>query len=94
MTFDLDFKTVLSAVIKVAILLSFCPLAYASQGKIQWQYYLLAVTIVSVIVAYVLTARKKNIENTGIRIMLGGVYFWVATFAQLTVLLLIYAIMN
>lgn len=70
----------------------FSPSAFASNGLIPWHLYLLGITVISVIVALVLTRRKKELENFGIKVLVWGVYFWIVTFIQLTVLSVLYTL--
>lgn len=55
-----------------------------------WHWVLVGVAVVSSIAAYGLVLRKPKLENTGIKILVWGTYFWVLTFAQLMVFALLY----
>lgn len=73
-------------------LLVFSAFAHASSGRIPWHLYLIGMGIISTVIAIIITSRKKNLENTGIRILVWGVYFWIVTFIQLILLSLIYVL--
>lgn len=68
------------------------PLAWASSNKLQWELYLLGITVISAIGAFWLTKRKENLETRLVKILVAGVYFWVITFLQLIVLALLYSL--
>lgn len=70
----------------------FSPIAFASDLKDQWHLYIVGIALVSSLIAFVITYRKKNIESTGIRVMIWGIYFWVVTFIQLMLLSLLYVL--
>ncbi len=73
-------------------LLVFSVFAHAASGRIPWHLYLIGMGIISTIIAIIITSRKKNLENMGIRILVWGVYFWIVTFIQLILLSLIYVL--
>lgn len=82
-----------SLLMLMAILIAiFSPTAFASDIRIQWHLYLLGITLISTLVALLITYRKKNVESTGIRVMIWGIYFWVVTFIQLILLSLLYVL--
>ncbi|XOV79538.1 MAG: hypothetical protein ACFHVJ_00940 [Aestuariibacter sp.] len=70
--------------------LSFSPFAAAANEKIQWQLYMVIITVISAVGAYVVANRKKDYEARAVKILAIGVYFWVFTFAQLGLLSLLY----
>jgi len=70
----------------------FSPIAFASDIRIQWHLYLLGIALISTSLALLITYRKKNVESTGIKIMIWGVYFWAVTFIQLILLSLLYVL--
>lgn len=72
----------------IALMIS--PLAYAASGKIQWEMYLIVVTIISMAGAVWIT-RRKQYEETVVKVLVTGVYFWVLAFAQLGVLAGVYS---
>jgi len=55
-----------------------------------WKTYLFIVMGISLAVASVLSIRNNKAESRMAKLLLTGLYFWVFTFAQLTVLALIY----
>lgn len=74
----------------ITLLLAYSPMALASSNKIQWHLYLIGIAVISSLIAFVITKRKENLENTGIKILVWGVYFWIVTFLQLMLLSLLY----
>jgi hypothetical protein len=77
----------------MAVLLAiFSPFAFASDIRTEWHLYAIGVTLISTLLALFITYRKKNVESTGIKVMIWGIYFWVATFIQLILLSLLYAL--
>jgi hypothetical protein len=74
------------------MLVLFSPFAEAANGKIQWQLYMVAITVISVVGAMVVANRKKDYEAKMIKFFAISVYFWVFTFAQLGILALIYSL--
>ncbi len=72
------------------VLLAYSPIAHAANNKIQWHLYLIGIAVISSLIAFVITKRKQNLENTGIKILVWGVYFWIVTFIQLMLLSLLY----
>jgi hypothetical protein len=82
-----------SLLMLVAILMVlFSPIAFASDIRMYWHLYLFGIALISTLIALFITYRKKNIESTGIRIMIWGIYFWLVTFMQLILLSLLYVL--
>ncbi|TQV74871.1 hypothetical protein FLL45_07885 [Aliikangiella marina] len=66
------------------------PVVLASSQVTPWKSYLFVVMTLSVIAAWVLSSRNKKAESFMGKFLLGGLYFWIFTFAQLMVLSLLY----
>lgn len=66
------------------------PLALAASEKMPWMTYLFIGLTISLVVASILSIRNKSAESLAIKLLLGGVYFWVITFIQLMVFSAIY----
>nr|WP_136252587.1 hypothetical protein [Ningiella ruwaisensis] len=67
-------------------LILFSPSAFAFGNlKWNWHWYLIGISIASSLGAYFFVRRKPNLENTGIKILVWGIYFWVLTFIQLII---------
>lgn len=60
--------------------------------KVPWEWTLVVVALISAIVATIITRRNSKANTLGLKILLGGLYFWVITFAQTIVLALVYQI--
>lgn len=71
------------------ILLCVSPMAFAASPT-PWKTYLFVVMTISLIIASILSIRNKKAESRMAKLLLTGLYFWVFTFAQLTVLSLVY----
>lgn len=71
------------------ILLCVSPMALAASST-PWKTYLFIVMAISLVVASILSLRNKKAESRMAKLLLTGLYFWVFTFAQLTVLSLVY----
>ncbi|TQV87704.1 hypothetical protein [Aliikangiella coralliicola] len=67
------------------------PWAHAAE-ELSWKTYLFSVMGIALIVASFLSFRNPKAESLMAKLLLAGLYFWVLTFAQLTVLALIYYI--
>lgn len=67
---------------------------FAATGTIPWTGYLVIVVTISLLTAFILIKRNKREEETAVKILFGGMYFWAATFIQLTLLSLVYYIDN
>ena len=61
-------------------------------GETPWKMYLGVVMTISLIIASWLGFRSEKAESRLAKLLLTGLYFWVFTFAQLTVLAFIYYI--
>jgi len=68
----------------------FSPVVLAASETTPWKTYLFVVMTISVIAAWILSVRNKKAESFMGKFLLGGLYFWIFTFAQLIVLSLIY----
>ncbi len=77
-----------------SLLLLTSPLALAATGDIPWTGWLLIIVTVSLIAAFILSRRNKSEESLPVKLIFGGMYFWVITFIQLTVLSLVYQLSN
>jgi hypothetical protein len=85
----LKFENAQNLALTMALML-ISPLVLAAPEKTPWTTYFILGTTVSLVVAYVCTIRQKSAESLAVKILLGGLYFWVATFIQLTVVGAIY----
>ena len=61
--------------------------ASASSEKISWITYMFIGIAISLVVATILSIRNKNAESLPVKLLFGGVYFWVVAFIQLMILL-------
>ena len=79
-----------------ALMLGFSTSSNAAFGDIKdsWHIYLLLMTLVSAIGGFYCVKRKQNIQTTGIKILVGGIYFWVIMFTQLIVFALAYQLLT
>ena len=71
-------------------LLAMSPLVHAASDTTPWKTYLFIVMGISLVAASTLSLRNKKAESRMAKLLLTGLYFWVFTFAQLTILALIY----
>jgi len=71
-------------------LMATSPLALAASEKTPWTTYLIIGVTISLVVASIFSIRNKNAEGMMVKLLLGGLYFWVVTFIQLTLLGVIY----
>ena len=67
--------------------------AFAANRDIQWELFLLGITVISMLGAIWITGRNKDYETRAMRVLAAGVYFWAFTFLQFIVLALIYTVM-
>lgn len=67
----------------------FSPWALAAE-LVPWKSYLALVMGIAAVAAYFLSKRNQKAEGRAAKIILGGLYFWVITFAELIVLALLY----
>lgn len=79
-----------SKIVLVNVLMVISPLVLAATDKTPWTAYLFIGVTISLVVATVLSVRNKSAEGLAVKLLLGGLYFWVVTFIQLTVLGVIY----
>lgn len=61
------------------------PTVLAATEKTPWTTYFIIGMAISTIAATILSMRNKNAQGIGVKIMFGGVYFWIVSFAQLIV---------
>ncbi|WP_338294372.1 hypothetical protein [Planctobacterium marinum] len=73
----------------LALISCFSPVALASSNKIQWELYLIAISVISIAGAWWITS-KKSYESPSIKFLVASVYFWIFTFFQTIVWALIY----
>ncbi len=72
------------------ILFLFCLSPYAhAANMVPWKTYLFVVLGIALIAGSILSARNKKAEGRVAKIVMAGVYFWLSTFAELTVLAVI-----
>ncbi len=57
---------------------------------ISWKSYLGGVMLIALVIATFLSLRNEKAESRMAKIILAGLYFWVITFAELTILAVIY----
>ncbi len=86
-------KVPLAKIILVIFLLMISPWAQAAE-LIAWKSYLVSIMVIAAIGGYTLSMRNKKAEGRMAKIILGGLYFWVITFAELIVLATIYHFTN
>ena len=67
---------------------------FAATGTIPWTGWLLIITSISLVAAFILSKRNKSEEAIAVKLIFGGMYFWVATFIQLIMLSLVYQLSN
>lgn len=82
-------KNFLKIVLASALMVT-SPLALAASEKTPWMTYLFIGLTISLVVASILSFRNKSAEGLMVKLLLGGLYFWVVTFIQLTVFGAIY----
>lgn len=73
-----------------ALLLAISPVVYAGEDTVPWTVYLVFGVTISLVGAIVLSKRNKAAESIGLKVMLGGLYFWGIAFIQLILLAVIY----
>lgn len=66
------------------------PLVLAASEKLPWKTYLFIGVTVSLVMATILSVRNKRAEGFALKLLFGGLYFWVVGFIQLTVFSAIY----
>lgn len=83
------------AVFLVVLLLLLVPSdALANARRFDWVPWLIGVTISSAVLAWIWAKRTKMLDNIHLRIVGFSVYFWILAFAQVGVLMVIYALMK
>ena len=82
--------TYIDRLVLTHVLMLMSPLVFASTDKIPWTVYLFSIVAISLVVAFILSKGNKTAEGLAVKIFLGGLYFWLITFVQLTVLAVIY----
>ncbi len=81
------------AVVLLVVLLLLMPSdAWANARKFDWVPWLIGVTITSAVLGWIWAKRTKMLDNIHLRIVGFSVYFWILAFAQLGVLMVIYAL--
>lgn len=81
------------AVLLVVLLFLLMPSdALANASRVDWVPWLIGVTITSTVLAWVWAKRTKMLDNIHLRIVGFSVYFWILAFAQMGVLMVIYAL--
>ena len=76
--------------ITLLIIILLSTLKVEAATKVPWEWTLVVVALISAIVATIITRRNSKANTLGLKILLGGLYFWVITFAQTIVLALVY----
>jgi hypothetical protein len=66
--------------------------ALASARKFDWVPWLIGITVTSSVLAWVWAKRTKMLDNIHLRIVGFSVYFWILAFAQMGVLMVLYAL--
>ena len=66
--------------------------AWANARQFDWMPWLIGVTITSAIFGWIWAKRTKMLDNIHLRIVGFSVYFWILAFAQIGVLMVIYAL--
>ena len=79
----------LSKLILIMVLFLISPYANAAE-LVAWKSYLAVIMGIAAISGYILSMRNEKAEGRVAKIILGGLYFWVITFAELIVLATIY----
>ena len=74
----------------LAILLTITTVSVQAATKVPWEWTMVIVGVISAVIATIITRRNEKADTLGLKILLGGLYFWVITFAQTIVLALIY----
>ena len=58
--------------------------------EVPWEWTMVIVGVISAIIATILAKKNDKAEGVGLKILLAGLYFWIAVFAQTIVLALLY----
>jgi len=81
------------AMVLVILLFSLMPsIAEASSRRLDWVPWLIGVTITSTVLAWIWAKRTKMLDNIHLRIIGFSVYFWLLAFAQIGILMAVYAL--
>ena len=67
-------------------------LAWASSKKLDWIPWLIGITITSSVLGWWSAKRTKMLDNIHLRIIGFSVYFWLYVFAQMLVLMVLFAL--
>ncbi len=57
---------------------------------VPWEWTMVIVGTISAVIATVLARKNQKAEGVGLKILLAGLYFWIAVFAQTIVVALLY----
>ncbi len=76
-------------ILLIITLLLISPWVQAAE-LVSWKSYLAVAMGIAAIGGYILSKRNEKAEGRMAKIILGGVYFWLITFAELIVLAAIY----
>lgn len=68
--------------------------AWASSRRFDWLPWLIGITITSAALAWYWAKHTKMLDNIHLRIVGFSVYFWLLAFAQMGVLMVIYALLK
>lgn len=74
----------------LAILLTITTFSAQAATKVPWEWTMVIVGVISAVIATIITRRNKKADTLGLKVLLGGLYFWVITFAQTIILALVY----
>ena len=83
--------TYLLKILLTSALMLISPLAFAASAtpaateKISWMTYMFIGITISLVVATILSIRNKHAEGLTVKLLFGGVYFWVVAFIQLMI---------
>ena len=58
--------------------------------EVPWEWTMVIVGVISAIIATILAVKNDKADGVGLKILLGGLYFWIAVFAQTIVVALLY----
>ena len=81
-------KTV-NLLIILTLLFIISPPVYAAE-LVAWKNYLAIIMAIAAVGGYILSVRNEKAEGRAAKIILGGLYFWVITFAELIILATVY----
>ena len=83
------YKTNMKLILIIALLLTTLPI-FAAGRDMPLFLILSGMGVISVVAATILSWRNKKADSRLAKILMGGLYFWLITFAQLTVFALYY----